>query len=101
MMDADVQVWLDAATETRPGMIVPYVVSEQPRDFRYRLRAVQDGSGGRAIIGQTGAVRLSANVPAALSTIALSRSPRDRCEIEVVLTEVGLPERRYVFQCPS
>lgn len=101
MVDADVQVWLDTTNSTRPGVIVPYVVSDHPRDIRYRLRAVQAGGGGRAVIGQTGAVRLSANVPTALSILALSRRSGDHCEIEVTLTGADLPQRRYVFDCPS
>ncbi len=101
MADADVQVWLDAANSTRPGAVIPYVVSEQPRDVRYRLRAVQAGTQGRAVIGQTGAVRLSANVPTALSTLSISRHAGDHCEIEVTLSGADMPQRRYVFECPS
>lgn len=101
MVDGDIQVWLDPATTTRPGFIIPYVVSGQPRNVRYRLRAIQEGAGGRAIIGQTGVVTLSANEPAALSAFKIHRREGDTCEIEVTLSGIDLLQRRFVFECPS
>ena len=98
MVDGDIQVWLDPATTTRPGFIIPYVVSGQPRNVRYRLRAIQEGAGGRAIIGQTGVVTLSANEPAALSAFKIHRREGDLpCRI-IHLTKIRFfPSLHLVF----
>ncbi len=100
-VDSDMQVWLDTVERARAGMVIPYVVSDQPRQLRYRVKAVQEGGGGRSVIGQAGEVQLSADVPVALSRLSVSRRPGDHCEIEVILTERGKQERRYLFECPS
>ena len=99
--DADVQVWLDTLERTRPGAVVPYVISEESRELRYRVRAVQEGHGGRAVIGQTGTVHVFASTPAPLSLLSLNPRQGGFCEIEVVLNGVGMKEIRYVFECPS
>ncbi len=99
--DSDVQVWLDTVARTQPPVVVPYVVSDSPRSVRYRIRAIRTGSAGRSIIGQTGALVLSADVPAALSTLSMSGAPGENCQIEVLITSGGMQERRFVFECPS
>lgn len=98
--DSDMQVWLEQVDQ-RPGIIAPYVLSETPREVSYRLRAVREGSNGRAIIGQSGAIRLVADIPTPLSRLSMAALPGEYCKIEVVLDEGGLDERRYVFACPS
>lgn len=99
--DSDVQVWLDMVERVRPGMVVPYVQSEQKQSLRYRVRVVQEGHGGKAVIGQTGAVSLLANTPTALSRFSLNRQPGAQCEIEIILTRNNMKETRYRFECPS
>lgn len=99
--DSDVQVWLDMVERVRPGIVVPYVQSEQAQSLRYRVRVVQDGGGGRAVIGQTGAVSLLPNTPAALSRFSINRNADAECEIEIILTGNDMRERRYRFECPS
>lgn len=101
MADSDVQVWLDQIERMRPSMVVPYVQSEHAQSLRYRVRVVQEGSGGRAVIGQTGAVSLIPNTPAALSRFSVNRSPGAQCQIEIFLIGNGMKERRYHFECPS
>ncbi|NLC35031.1 MAG: hypothetical protein GX772_01050, partial [Alcaligenaceae bacterium] len=85
MADSDVQVWLDTVERTRPGIVVPYVQSERAQSLRYRVRVVQDGNNGRAVIGQSGAISLFPNTPAALSQFSLSREPGAQCKIEITL----------------
>lgn len=98
--DSDIQVWLDTQGRVQPRTIVPYVVSQQAQELRYRVRTVQEGNGGRSVIGQSGAVTLTENSPAALSRIALSQQPGARCEIEVVVTGADKKAQRFLFECP-
>lgn len=99
--DSDVQVWLDMLERVRPGMVVPYVQSEQNQALRYRVRVVQEGHDGKVVIGQSGAVSVLANTPTALSRFSVTRKPDTQCEIEIILTDKQMRQTRYRFECPS
>ncbi|WP_353150143.1 curli-like amyloid fiber formation chaperone CsgH [Pollutimonas bauzanensis] len=98
--DSDIQVWLETYAKTQPVVIVPYVKSSENVTLRYKVRTVKEGSGGKSVMGQGGVVSVSANVPAALSRMSLSRSPTDVCHIDLVLSESGVADRNYHFDCP-
>lgn len=100
-VDSDMQVWLDTVNREQPAAVIPYVLSETSRELQFRLRAVSEGDGSRAIIGQSGALRVPADVPTALGRLSMTTRPGQVCQIEVVLTGRGIAERRYVFECPS
>lgn len=99
--DSDVKVWLDMIERTNPPVIVPYVQSEYAETVRYRVRIHQEGRGGKTVIGQAGAVQLTAGVPAALSRVALTRSPDGLCNIEITLTRNHKKPALYHFECPQ
>ena len=64
--DADIQVWLNNTAQAQTQVIVPYVSSSSAQDLRYRIRAVQEKDGNRAVIGQTGVIHIAADTPAAI-----------------------------------
>ncbi len=99
--DADIQVWLDTQEWVKPGTVVPYVASSHAQDLRYRIRAVQEGQSGRAVIGQTGVVHVGADTPAALTRLSLGNQPGANCVIEITLTGKEIQTLRYTFECPS
>lgn len=100
MADSDMHVWIDTTQHSQAAIVTPYIVSEQPRDLQFRLRAVRESSGGRSVIGQSGTIRVLAKVPAALSRLSLGGSSDGHCEIEITLTSNDMPARHYVFECP-
>ncbi|HUG58058.1 MAG TPA: curli-like amyloid fiber formation chaperone CsgH [Candidimonas sp.] len=99
--DSDIQVWLETFSKTQPVVIVPYVKSTENVTLRYKVRTVKEGNGGKSVMGQGGVVSITANVPAALSRMSLSRSPNDECQIDLVLSEAGYADRKYHFDCPK
>lgn len=99
--DSDVQVWLDMVERVSPPVVVPYVQAEQAESLRFRVRVVQEGSGGRTVIGQAGSVQLVAGVPSALSRVALTRQPGSQCNIEIVLMRNYMKEEHFRFDCPG
>lgn len=98
--DGDIQVWLETYAKTQPVIIVPYVKSSENVTLRYKVRTVKESSSGKSVVGQGGVVSVSANIPAALSRMSLSRSPTDVCHIDLVLSENGVADRNYHFDCP-
>jgi curli production protein len=99
--DSDIQVWLETVSRTQPSIIIPYVKSRHETTLRYKLRTIQQGSGGRAVIGQGGTIAVLADVPAPLMKMSLNRGANDTCNIRLVLSEVGNEDRNYEFDCPS
>jgi curli production protein len=99
--DTDIQVWLETFSRTQPGVIVPYVMSSEKKRLRYQIRTVKTGKSGNSVLGQGGAVTLMADVPTALSRMAISRSRNDKCRIDLVITEAGEQDRNYQFACPD
>lgn len=98
--DADISVWLDASAGERPGVVVPYVQSSQPRALQYRLRVVQHSGGGSSTINQGGAVRVAAEQPTPLGRIVVDSTPQGQCRIELILIEDGRALRADSFACP-
>lgn len=99
--DTDVQVWLDMVERVKPAVVVPYVQSNRTESLRFRVRVVQDGVGGRTVIGQAGAIHLSPGTPSALSRVALTRQAGSQCSIEIVLIRNYMKEEYFRFQCPG
>jgi len=100
VMDSDIQVWLDTVERTQPSIVVPYVLSAQAQALRYRVRVVLEGGGNKAVIGQTGAIRLLANTPSTLSRFSLNRRLHERCEVEIILSGDDMRDLRYLLECP-
>ena len=98
--DSDIKVWLDMVERVQPAVIVPYVQSEHAETVRYRVRVQQEGSGGKTVIGQAGAVQLLAGIPAPLSRLSMTRDPDAVCDIEITLTRNYMKEENYRFKCP-
>lgn len=99
--DSDVLVWLETVQATPPSVVVPYVQSEQNLSLRYRVRVVQEGRNGKAVIGQAGAINVHPNTPTALSQLRISRQADSHCEIEITLTGNGMKPRNHRFDCPT
>lgn len=99
--DADIQVWLETLSRTRPGVIVPYVMSTEQKQLRYQIRAVKSGKSGNSTLGQGGTVTLVPDVPKALSRMSISHATGDTCRIDLTLTEAGKQDRNYQFACPD
>jgi curli production protein len=97
--DADIQVWLETIARTTPGIIVPYVQSSENTTLRYLVTAVRESSGGRSEMTQEGTVTLTADVPKALSRMALSRERNDSCTVNLTLSLAGTEDRNYRFNC--
>lgn len=97
--DADIQVWLERFSQTPPGIVVPYVRTAHDTTLRYRVLVVQEGHTGRSLISQAGMVQTQASVPAALGRISVSHEPKDKCHIDVILSERGASDLNYRFPC--
>ena len=99
-MAADLQVWLDTASNTRPAVIIPYVRSPESGTLHYQLSAVRQGQSGSSTIQQSGTVPLQADKPTALTRFSLSVGAQDQCKIELILFANGQPAGTYQFTCP-
>lgn len=98
--DMNLQAWLGAASDTQPGVIIPYVQSRENGVVRYQLVATKRGAGGTSVINQSGDVMLKANTPTALTRFSLSVGAQDQCKIELVLFANGNAAGTYQFACP-
>jgi len=100
-MDADIQVWLESQQRTQPQVIVPYVQSHNAGIIHYTVEMQRLAPQGRSQMRQSGTVHLTADQPAALGRMAVTRSPEDRCEITMTLRAPGETERRFDLACPE
>lgn len=98
--DMNLQAWLDVASGTQPGEIIPYVQSREDGAVRYQLVATRRGASGTSVINQSGDVRLKANTPTALTRFSLSVGEQDQCKIELLLFANGNAAGTYRFACP-
>lgn len=98
--DSDIQVWLEAQTQSRPSVIVPYVQSTVDKSVAYRVRVTKENNSGRSEISQGGTIFMMATKPTPLGKMSLSIGDADVCEIELTLTETGKASDKYRFDCP-
>ncbi len=99
--DTNIQVWLETAAHTPPGIIIPYVRTSQDKTLHYQVRAVRRGPAGRSMLSQGGVVEAQAGVPAALGRMSFNYGPADDCNIDLILSEHGSDDRNYHFACPD
>lgn len=98
--DADMNVWLEMLSASKPSVIVPYVQSAADKNVSYRVKVVKEGKSGRSEISQGGSLFMPASKAMALGRMSLSVSDQDNCHIEVTFTEAGKPAGKYLFDCP-
>lgn len=101
MDTGDIDLWLDWQMQSRPAIVVPYVKARVETDLEYRIVLNRTAGSGRSRISQGGKVRLTPEVAAPLSRIAIDREPEDACSVEVSLSRSGEPPLVRVFECPA
>ncbi|HEX7387594.1 MAG TPA: curli-like amyloid fiber formation chaperone CsgH [Castellaniella sp.] len=97
---ANLQVWLDTLSNTRPSIVVPYVRSAQDSNIRYRVEVRKHGPGGSSTIGQGGDIHTQAGQATALSEFSLNVAAGDECSITLSLSANGQSASTYHFACP-
>lgn len=100
-IDADIQVWLEAAQRTQPQIIVPYVKSPTETTLKYVVEAHRSAAQGNSRLRQGGTIHLTADQATALGTLAITRSAQDTCEITMTLRTADNTERKFQLSCPS
>lgn len=99
--DTNIQVWLETAAQSPPGIIIPYVRTAEDEKLHYQVRAVRTGPSGRSTLSQGGVIQTRAGIAAALGSMSVSRQPNDECKVDVVLSEHNTGYRNYHFACPD
>ncbi|MBC2769539.1 curli-like amyloid fiber formation chaperone CsgH [Pusillimonas minor] len=100
-MDADIQVWLEAAQRTQPQIIVPYIKSPVETTLKYVVEARRSAAQGSSRLRQGGTIHLTADQATALGTLALTRSAQDTCEVTMTLRTADNTERKFQLPCPG
>ncbi|TAL77375.1 MAG: hypothetical protein EPN76_08535 [Burkholderiaceae bacterium] len=98
--DVPLQVWLETNANAHPSIVVPYVQSTEEKQIHYELRATNKGHAGTSEVSQSGTISIPAKTPTALSKMSLSTTQDSRCQIDLTLTESGMPANTYHFDCP-
>jgi hypothetical protein len=101
MMAVDVaEVWVAAQSGMGPMSVIPYVRTVDARTLQYKIEVLKRSATNQSQIAQSGTVQTAAGEAVELSRIAVSRAPKDDCDVKVEISDHGLLVGRYSFTCP-